>query len=322
MRILVADSDITHRNIVVQFLQQLGYKTEEALSAQEVLSCCRNKCPDLCLIDVKLSGISGIEVVRRVRHLGGQAVWNPIILMGVEPTVQQFKEGIAAGADDFFVKPVDLIRLEYKIHAAKRQESLKEQVFSVAHDLVLANRALENVVSNDILTGMADLNTFHQSLEVEWFKAKGSDAGLSLIIIGLDCFKRYNAIYGSAAGDDKIKEVAIALKDVLINGAGVPHTFARTVGESFSVLLPGMDAKQTVILAKKMIAAIEELKIPHADSKCSAYLTASAGVASIEHEHFKNPLELMEAADYALYQAKHRGRNQVYFEHAEALASR
>lgn len=321
MRILIADSDSIHRNKIVQFLQQLGYKTEEALSAQEVLACCRNKCPDLCLLDVQLSGADGIEVVKQIRQFGGLAVWNPIILMGASPTEQQFKAGIMAGADDFFVKPINFIMLEYKLQAVQRQDKLKEQVFSVAHDLVLANRALENVVNKDSLTGMADLNTFHHALESEWFKTKeNNNTGLALIIIGLDCFKRYNAIYGSAIGDDRIKEVASALNNVLVD---VPHhTFARTVGESFSVLLPGLAAKQAVALANKMIATICALKIPHADSKCSQYLTASAGVAAIEQERFNSPLELMEAADYALYQAKHKGRNQVYFEVAAEVLAR
>jgi diguanylate cyclase (GGDEF)-like protein len=319
MRILVADNDITHRNIIIQYLHQLGYKTEEALSVNDVLKHCKNKCPDLCLIDMKLSGISGIEVVKQVRQLGGLAVWNPIVLMGTDITAQQLKEGITAGADDFFAKPIDLIRLEYKINAARRQEDLKEQVFSVAHDLVLANRALENVVNKDGLTGTADLNTFHKDLEAEWFKAKNNRTILSLIIIGLDCFKNYNAIYGSAQGDDRIKEVAIALKNVLSNG--IKHTFARTVGESFSVLLPEMELKQAIALANKMIMIIESLKIQNAGSRCSEYLTASAGVAATEQEAFKSPLDLIEAADYALYQAKHHGRNRVYCESMEKIDS-
>ena len=319
MRILVADNDITHRNIIIQYLHQLGYKTEEALSSNEVLNHCKNKCPDLCLIDLKLSGASGIDVVTQVRQLGGLAVWNPIVLMGIDITAQQLKEGIAAGADDFFIKPIDLIRLEYKIHAAKRQEDLKEQVFSVAHDLVLANRALENVVNKDGLTGTADLNTFHKALETEWFKSKNNHTDLSLIIIGLDCFKSYNAIYGSSQGDNRIKEIAIALKDVLTSVSN--HTFARTVGESFSVLLPGLDLKQAMALANNMVMVIEALKIQHAGSKCSEYLTASAGVAAIEQELFKSPLELIEATDYALYKAKHQGRNRAYCEDMEKINS-
>jgi diguanylate cyclase (GGDEF)-like protein len=315
MRVLVADNDIINRNNIIQYLIQVGYKTEEALSGNEVLRHCKNKCPDLCLIDIKLSGASGIDIVKQVRQLGGLAVWNPIVLMGAEITTQQLMDGIEAGADDFFTKPIDLIRLEYKIRAAKRQEDLKEQVFSVAHDLVLANRVLENVVNKDSLTGTADLNTFHRALEEEWFKAKNDNASLSLIIIGIDCFKSYNTLYGSSVGDDRIKEVAITFKNIL--AGGINHTFARTVGESFSVLLPGMTLKQAVTLANKMIVAVESLKIQHSGSKCSEYLTASAGIASIKQEAFKNPLELIEAADYALYQAKHQGRNRVYYESME-----
>ena len=318
MRILVADSDSKHRNTVVQLITQLGCHAIEALSAQEVLRHCRDKCPDLCLLDVQLSGASGVDLVKQIRHLGGVAVWNHILLMGTAANAQQFKDGIAAGADDFFLKPIDPLRLEYKINAAKRHEDLKEQVFAVAHDLVLANHALENVVNKDRLTGIADLNTLHKSLEAEWFKAREKNTDLSLVILGLDCFKRYNALYGAELGDRQIQAVAIALNAALQDVQ--PHTFARTVGESFAVLLPGIEQKRAVVLAKKLLSTIEALAIAHADSKCSAFLTASAGVASIKQESFKNPLELLEAGDYALYQAKHKGRNQVYCEQT-ALAS-
>lgn len=319
MRILVADNDIANRNIIIDFFNNLGYKTEEALSSNDVIRLCRDRCPDLIFIDMRLSGVSGIDVVKQVRGLGGRAVWNPIVLMGADVTPQQLQEGIAAGADDFFIKPVDLIRLEYKLRSAIRQEYLKEQVFSVAHDLVLANRALENVVNKDALTGIDDLNVFHRALETEWYNARNNRTGLALIIIGLDCFKSYNAIYGVAQGDTKIKEIVAILLGLLSKEA--KFSIARTVGESFSILLPGIQGSRAFTLAEDIIMAIEALQIPHGGSQCSEFLTASAGVSAIEQEQFTNPLELMEAADYALYQAKHKGRNRVYFENPEEIKS-
>ena len=312
MKILIADNDVYHRNNIVQFLQQNGHVTVEALSVQEVIDICKSKCPDLIFMDIKLSGVSGIEVIKKIRQLGGVAAWNPIILMGAEFDERDLRAGIEVGADDFFTKPIDLIRLEYKIGAAKRHEDLKEQVFSVAHGLVMANRALENVAVKDNITGIADVNTFHHELEKEWFKAKKNNTDLSLLLIDLDYLESYNDIYGVAKGDETIKTVAIVLKNNLSKRTSA--TLARTIGGTFAILLPTETAEQALTLAQTLQKAVLELKIPHKGSRSSEYLTISIGASITQQDYFKNPLDLMEAADYALYQAKHKGRNQICFE--------
>jgi len=65
-------------------------------------------------------------------------------------------------------------------------------------------------------------------------------------------------------------------------------------------------------IAEKLKAAVEVLEIPHINSGCSDHVTASFGLSVAEPGHYTSPWDLKEAADFALYQAKHRGRNRVY----------
>ena len=91
-------------------------------------------------------------------------------------------------------------------------------------------------------------------------------------------------------------------------------TSLTAIGATFGILLPMTEGKEALNLAEDLKNSIENLKIPHSGSRCSKYLTASIGVSTTDEKHFENPLDLMEAADYAMYQAKHKGINQVYFE--------
>lgn len=311
MRILVADQDVEHRGPLVMKLKSWGHKIQEALSDREVLDICREKCPDLIFLDKELSGVFGFDLTLKIRQLGGHAVWVPIIIMGRSLNEQEILKGIESGADDFLIKPISEIQLLTKVKSAERHLNLKEEVFSVAHNLVVANRALESIVTQDVLTGIGNSNSFDDSLEKDWFEAKKNSKSLSLIISNLDYFQAFNQTYGASVGDKVIKQVAQALKSAMPMGNG---SIARLAGETFGILLPNVGKEEAFKIAEKLRLAVENLNIPHVNSGCSDHVTASFGVSVAEPGQFTNPWDLKEAADYAVYQAKHHGRNRVHIE--------
>ncbi|MEY3182219.1 MAG: hypothetical protein RLZ35_204 [Pseudomonadota bacterium] len=315
MRILVADGHVEHRQSLILQIQALGHQVEEALGEKEVLEICKRKCPDLLLIDMRLAGVSGMDIVKTVRQIGGTAVWVPIVLLGNHLTDEEILAGVDAGADDFLNKPVSLPLLKARIGSAMRQLNLKEEVFSVAHNLVVANRALENVASRDALTGIANSNSFEEALEREWFSAKEKKTSLSLMMLNLDYFRMYNEVYGTEKGDEVLKSSAKALGS-LLSSSGKSHHLARISGPTFGVLLPNATRAEVEKLASECNKAIEALDIPHSKSGCSAKVTMSIGIAIYENENFKQPWDFKEEADYALYQAKHYGRNRYYLNSA------
>lgn len=310
MHILVADNDLHNRTKLSEQLIANGHTVIEAINDHNVLKICKNKCPDLLLIDSQLSGVSGIDLVRKIRQLGGSAVWNTIVLMAPIATDLDFQQGLISGADDFLVKPINTFQLLYKLATAKRHQELKSEIFGMAHDLAVTNRVLENVNKQDTMTGVFDANTFHKMLEVEWFKAKKGKYDIALILLNLDYFRAYNEIYGADIGDQRIKQIAKLLYDVLPEKN---KNIARTAGETFAVLLPNCGAEFALKLANILVEAVANAGIAHKGSPCAKILTISAGVSITEGE-FNNVLDLLEAADFALYKAKHTGRNQVYFE--------
>lgn len=313
MRILIADNDLQHRMLLSEELIKAGHKVIEVFNDQNVLKICKDKCPDLLFIDFKLSGVSGIDLVYQIRQLGGSSVWNTIVLMGENITAEDLQQGLEVGADDFLVKPIDNIKLLYKLSTVKRHQDLKNDIFEMAHDLALAHRALENVNKHDVMTGIYDVNTFYQILETEWFKAKKQKYTLGLILLNLDYFRAYNEIYGAELGDEKIKQIA---KELQKNLPDKYKIIARTAGETFAVLLPQISNEFALDVANNLIKVVANLKIAHKGSASSEFLTASAGVA-LSNLEFNNFLELLESADFALYKAKHTGKGKVYLEEAD-----
>lgn len=307
MRIMVADQAVEHRNQMRAAIQKWGHSIEEAITGREVVEQCRKKCPDLIFIDLVLSGQSSIEVVRQIRQTGGHALWVPIILMGAALTDAEIVLGAEAGADDVLLKPLSEARLLVKVYSAARHLNLKEEVFKVAHELVVANRALQNVVTQDVLTGIGNSNSFEEALESEWFNAKRLNHPLSIILLNLDFFQAFNQTYGAEAGDKAIQQVAESLKHALPQGN---NFLARTTGETFAVLLPNIKREVALQIAEKLHVAIDALNIPHKASGASDHLTASFGVATGDPGQFTTPWELRDAADFGLYQAKHSGRNR------------
>ena len=311
MHILVADDSLQCRRHLANKLTELGHSVVEALDEQNVLKICKTKCPDLLFIGSKLSGVSGIELVYKIRQLGGSAVWNTIILLAEMASELDLQQGIDCGADDFLLKPINNFQLLYKIATATRHQELKNDIFEMAHDLAIATRTLENVNKQDAMTGLCDVNTFYRKLETEWFAAKKENHDIALILLNLDYFRAYNEIYGADLGDQKIKQVAKELHNALPKE--YVNNIARTAGETFAILLPQKNADFALGLANNLIKLVCNLGIPHKGSACSNVLTISAGVA-LNNPKINNSLELLEAADFALYNAKHTGRNKAHLE--------
>ncbi|WP_052712101.1 diguanylate cyclase [Domibacillus indicus] len=171
-----------------------------------------------------------------------------------------------------------------------------------------ANERLQAISSLDGLTGIANRRTFDGLLEKEWNRALRYQQPLSLIMLDIDYFKKFNDTYGHLEGDDCLKKVAAALAGSVPRPADAA---ARYGGEEFAVILPDTNEKQAHLIAETMRKAIVSLQIPHIQSAVSSSVTVSVGAATMLPEQAVEPDQLIRCADRALYNAKENGRNQV-----------
>jgi diguanylate cyclase (GGDEF)-like protein len=174
--------------------------------------------------------------------------------------------------------------------------------------LEVANAELKNLAMVDGLTQIANRRCFDEYLEIEWQALARSQANLALILCDVDFFKLYNDTYGHQAGDACLQKVAQSLQ----GGVTSPETLvARYGGEEFVLILPQRTEQDALVIAESLRDRIAALQIPHAQSCVRSYVTLSLGVASIVPSLHRSPLDLIRAADRALYRAKTSGRDRA-----------
>jgi len=168
------------------------------------------------------------------------------------------------------------------------------------------NRTLVELSTVDSLTGLANRRQFDRLLDLEWRRAIRAGLPLSLLMVDIDYFKRYNDTYGHLRGDAALAEVAKALGTSFSRAGDV---VARYGGEEFAALLPNTAIDGAVELAEQARVRIEGRAIPHAGAEHGRPLTVSVGVASLVPDSRLTSTALVAAADRALYSAKAAGRN-------------
>ncbi len=295
-RLLVVDD----QPINIQALYQTfsaDHQVLMATSGEQALALCTSQQPDLVLLDVVMPGMDGFEVCRRLK--ADDATRDiPVIFVTAQNDDAAETRGLDAGAVDFIFKPINpkIVRARVRTHL-----TLKAQA-----DL------LREWVYTDGLTGVHNRRYFDERLTVEWLRAVRNGSALSVVLLDVDFFKRYNDCYGHLAGDECLRRVASALKACVRRPSDL---VARYGGEEFVCLLPDTDLLGAMTVAEELSQLLFVQQIPHADSSVAKVVTVSLGVCSkragINVESAHSAESLMREADAQLYLAKARGRHQA-----------
>ncbi len=172
-----------------------------------------------------------------------------------------------------------------------------------------SNRRLEAMSLVDQLTGIENRRGFDRKLTEAWNYALRSGGVLSLLMVDIDHFKKYNDHYGHLAGDTVLIRTAKAISEVISRKT---DTVARWGGEEFAVLLPYADPRGAGNIALAVREAVEKLNVPHKKTLLPRkVLTVSIGAATIRPAKGKSALELVALADQVLYAAKNNGRDRI-----------
>ncbi|MEO1620921.1 MAG: diguanylate cyclase [Cyanobacteria bacterium J06632_3] len=176
-----------------------------------------------------------------------------------------------------------------------------------AVEIAAANRQLQRLANLDGLTQVANRRYFDSYLAEQWKTALRDQQPLSLILFDVDFFKRYNDHYGHLAGDRCLCAIA---QTTQLTVQRPTDLVARYGGEEFAVILPETPLSGAIAIAQQIQAAIQTLKIDHADSEVSPLVTISLGIACLIPQTDTGVEALIKVADTALYEAKRQGRNR------------
>jgi two-component system chemotaxis family response regulator WspR len=281
--------------------------------------------PTVILQDLRLPGVSGLTLLQKYRAtplLRGV----PVIILSIEekPTVKS--DAFALGADDYIVKPPNPIELIARIRhhsSAYLGQVQRDQAYRALREsqkqLLVTTAELQRQNGVDGLTGLNNRRYLDDYLTIEWKRAVREQTPLSVLMIDVDEFKRYNDTYGHPAGDEALRSIAAVIRGSFERPADIA---ARYGGEEFMVVLPNTLLGGARHVADKIVRKVEDLQIEHAASGAAHCMTVSIGVASMVPLRDGQLTTLIQMADAALYEAKRMGRNRaVAYAKEDALAA-
>lgn len=291
-KLLIVDDQPTNIRVLHELFRE-DCDVFMATSGEQAISVCQTQLPDLILLDVVMEGMDGHEVSRRLK-LDPMTQDIPIIFITAQQQESDEVLGLELGAVDFISKPINttIVRARVRTHLTLKLQS----------DL------LRSMALMDGLTGVANRRKFNEDILADWRLCFREQKPLSLILVDVDYFKRYNDQYGHQAGDGCLKSIAQALSETVRR----PYDLvARYGGEEFACVLPNTVLSGAVEIAERMQEHVRALGIEHSASDVDRVVTISLGVATLTPTSDLKFEALIEAADKQLYEAKNAGRARV-----------
>ena len=176
--------------------------------------------------------------------------------------------------------------------------------------LFRVNIELADKVHLDELTGIYNRRYMEESLRRYIKTLSRSDGILSIMMIDIDFFKKYNDAYGHSDGDICLRDIAQTLTGCVTRE---DDFVARYGGEEFAVILPHTDENGAHLTANRILEAVRARDIEHRQSSVAEHVTVSIGVTTVKAKHTHNPNDYIKRADKALYTSKHEGRDRYTF---------
>lgn len=268
----------------------VGYTSEELLSIDfQTITHPEDLQKDLEHVREMLQGERDTyRMEKRYYHKNGHIVW---VLLSVSLVRHE------DGAPRYFISQLQDI---------SEQKRVVEELQQNRSQLEMANRRLQQLATRDPLTHVLNRRAFDDRISEELQRAARSALPLSLILLDIDYFKRFNDDFGHPAGDEALRQVAKAL----VTAGRIDDIVARYGGEEFAIILPNTDAAGCRIAAERLRSAISGI------GGLERGLTASLGTATIDrhndigHSGDRACDALIHCADEALYRAKAAGRDQ------------
>lgn len=271
--VLIVDDNAIVRETLLRLMEAVGFKTETAPGGPEALRLLEERPFTFLLTDMKMPEMDGMDLIKEARSRHPEL---GIISMTGYSEGYRYVDVINAGASDFIKKPFDIEELEAKIRRIINERNLREE--------------LNRLSITDSLTGLYNHRKLFSCLKDEVVRAKRQNRDLAVILMDLDDFKAYNDSHGHLAGDEMLRDVGRIISNSIREGVDTGYRYG---GDEFAIVLIDADSVVASTIVDRLQKNFDEY----------GKIRASFGVQLFDGK--MSEVELVDAADRALYESKH-----------------
>lgn len=295
--ILVLEDDTGSAAMLEALLVAAGYSVARAERGRDAMVMLSQHAFDLALLDVNIPDLSGIEVLRELR---AHRLDLPVIFLSGETSIEHAIDALRSRAYDFVSKPFDPKQLLDLVERALADRKLEVARVSHLAEMESELYRLQHQAFHDPLTGLPNRALLDDRLEQAIAQAQRTSRRVAVLFLDLDRFKSINDLHGHDSGDRVLKEVARRFSAALRSA----DTLARLGGDEFVAIIPQVDTPLAIAAVVDKLQAA--LLPPFSIDGCRVHLGVSVGCAVFPDDGL-SPEALLESADAAMYQHKHRG---------------
>jgi two-component system cell cycle response regulator len=301
-RILVVAAQEDVREILQEAIIMAGYECVIAANGSEALNRLSENHIDLVITDIKMPLMDGLELTTQIRKKHDADV---IVMAGFSDDCT-FEDIIAKGASELLLKPVSIPELYMRTRLVLRERTLILERNSAMQKLRESEQRYQEMSITDGLTKIFNSRQFYSMLRTEIERSERYGHPLTVLMLDIDNFKKYNDTYGHLEGDKVLVRFAEIMQECLRQS----DSAYRYGGEEFAVILPVTNGKEGVIVAERVRKALRnEVFVPGSGGNIE--VTVSIGAA--QHLKDEDMMEFLRRVDQNLYAAKSAGKDQVCY---------
>jgi two-component system, cell cycle response regulator len=292
--ILIAEDDQGTCKIMANALTEAGYKVTSTFTGEEAIEKARKATFDVLITDLKLPGINGIEVLKKVKE-GNVDIC--AIVVTAYASVDTAIRALEEGAYDYLTKPFDMEELKFVVGKGieRRGEYDRGEIDEFKVPVL------------DVLTQVYTREYFYRVVTREINRAQRYNQPVSLVLLELDDFVKYSQQYGTQASNETLKKVAQMISAVTRR---VDFVF-RYAETTFAVLLPETNREGGTIVARRLKNTVEKTKLREDANTGEKQMTVTIGL-SVYSDDAKTKDELLAKSTECLHRAKESGKGKIF----------
>jgi len=284
-KVLIVDDEQETLELISSYLNERGFEVTAAMSGEEATSLFPAEHFHFAVVDLHLPGMTGSEVLKTIKKVQPDV---QVVMITGYGTIRDAVECMKLGASDFITKPILLDHLLLTIQRIIEETRLKEEAELADY--------YRNLSRTDELTGLYNFRHLMAALKSEVSRHIRYTRTLSLAMIDIDDFKRFN----DAKGHEEGNELLIRLAHVFKHNTRNCDLLARYGGEEFIIIFPETSVEEANVVSQRICSTVE----------IALGVSVTIGLASLPKDS-SDPHELIRMADIAMYWGKTHGKNQI-----------